>query len=73
MEQVRTAYNGLKYMHGVVIEKPRTVTRIVLWKIPHNDPDKVDISLKIGRYTKLRGTIGYTPDMVETGCGSNLM
>lgn len=39
-------------MTGVLLEKPLTVTRAMLWKIKHNNPDNDELAVKIGRYKK---------------------
>ena len=33
-------------------QSPRTFTRAIFWRIPHNDPQREDIRLKLGRYTR---------------------
>lgn len=45
----------IKHLSGILKEKAQTITRVVFWKIPHNNTTEEDICLKIGRYKKLPG------------------
>lgn len=51
MKTIRTTKKGIDHLHGVLLEKPKTVTKVSFWKIPHKTP-KEDIRLKIARYKK---------------------
>ena len=56
MEEVKTARSGIKYIEPADLKiGPRSYSQALLQRIPHNDPNKVDISLKIGRYNNLSG------------------
>lgn len=45
----------INHLSEILKEKAQTITRVVFWKIPHNDARTEDINLKIGRYKKLEG------------------
>jgi hypothetical protein len=62
MQIIKSTKNGIDYLIGTLKDKARTVTRAVLWKIPHHTQTE-DVSLKIGRYTK----VPVQPDEVECG------
>lgn len=51
METVKTSKNGIDYLNGLLKNKTRVVTKVFLWRIPH-DSDVNDIRLKVGRYNK---------------------
>ncbi|MFC1717889.1 Shedu anti-phage system protein SduA domain-containing protein [Candidatus Poribacteria bacterium] len=51
MKIIRTSREGLDYLAGILKEKPRTITRAVFWRIPHDTP-REDIRLKIARYNR---------------------
>jgi len=60
MKIIRKAENGVEYLFGLLKQKSQTITRAVLWKIPHKS-DVNDLRLKIGRYKK----IGFEPETLE--------
>ncbi len=64
MPTVRKSRNGIEYLLDVLRESPQRITRVALWRIPHSDPGREDISLKIGRY-KRAGTGTETPESDE--------
>lgn len=51
MNIIKKTEKGIEYLIGVLCEKPKTITRVIFWKIPHKT-GKGDIKLKIGRYSK---------------------
>lgn len=54
MSEIKTSKDGINYIRDVLTNRPQTITKVALWKIPHtNHPD--EISLKIGRYKKKKG------------------
>lgn len=55
MKEIKSTKKGLDYLVEVLKDKPRTITRVAFWKIPHKTSDG-DIQLKIGRYKKNRGS-----------------
>ena len=61
MATIKTTQEGIGYLVGLLRDKTKTVTRAILWKIPHANPQQEDISLKIGRYNKN----GFTPETLE--------
>lgn len=63
MQTVRKTSGGLDYLLGVLRQTTRTITRVAFWRIPHNDPEREDISLKVGRYTRIGGR--ETPETEE--------
>ncbi|MDD4644870.1 MAG: DUF4263 domain-containing protein [Bacteroidales bacterium] len=65
MSEIRTSKDGIDYLMDILADKPRTITRITLWKIPHTThPDEV--SLKIGRYVKRKDFSGITLEELES-------
>lgn len=52
MNTIKKSSNGIDYLFGVLRDAARTITRVVFWKIPHDNPDIEDVCLKIGRYKK---------------------
>lgn len=51
MVDVPTSRKGIPYLPVILKDKPKVLTKAVLYKIPHDSP-KEDVSLKIGRYSK---------------------
>lgn len=51
MKIVKTTEKGIDHLHSVLQQKPRTVTRLSFWKIPHRT-QKEDICLKLARYKR---------------------
>jgi len=51
MATVGRSKSGIDYLVEILRETPKTLTRVLFWKIPHNTK-KEDIRLKIGRYNK---------------------
>ncbi len=66
MEHARRSYTGIKYLPHVLLEKPLTVTRIMLWDIAHHDTSIVDVRMKIGRYAKKKSMFGVDSSQVDT-------
>jgi Domain of unknown function (DUF4263) len=61
--------NGLMYtsptiLREIIKDKKTVITKVQLTKIPHNDPNNVHISLKIGRYKKINNT-SFVPHSAE--------
>ncbi len=51
MSEVKTSQKGVDYAQPCTLKsKQRVYSQAILMKIPHDHPDKSDISLKIGRY-----------------------
>lgn len=51
MSEVKTSQKGVDYAQPCTLKsKQRVYSQAMLMKIPHDHPDKTDISLKIGRY-----------------------
>lgn len=51
MSEVKTSQKGVDYAQPCTLKsKQRVYSQAMLMKIPHDHPDKSDISLKIGRY-----------------------
>lgn len=50
MEEIKMSENGIKYIPTMLKEGPQVYSQAILQRIPHHDLNKVDISLKIGRY-----------------------
>lgn len=51
MSEVKKSQKGVDYAQPCILKsKQRVYSQAMLMKIPHNHPDKSDISLKIGRY-----------------------
>ena len=51
MKVIKTTERGINYLITVIKNKPRTITRAILWKIPHKS-EQEDLRLKLGRYNK---------------------
>ena len=49
MKIVKTTKNGIDHLHAVLQQKPRTVTKLSFWRIPHKT-QKEHICLKLARY-----------------------
>jgi len=64
MNEVKVTRDGLGHLHGVLLERPFTRTKVSLWKIPHHNSDP-EYNLKIGRYNKARINNAFTVDEVE--------
>lgn len=52
MNTIRKTKKGIEHISGLLKEKAKTVTWATFWKIPHRDPERNDIRLKIGRFKK---------------------
>lgn len=51
MSEIKTSQKGVDYAKPCTLKsKQRVYSQAMLMKIPHDHPDKTDISLKIGRY-----------------------
>ncbi len=61
MATIKKTEKGIEYLFGLLKEKVKTITRAVLWKIPHKTPGGEDVCLKIGRYNK----DGFSPEALE--------
>ena len=55
MKNVYESKNGIPYANTRLKTKKTVHSSAVLMKIPHNDPSKVDVCLKIGRYSNNTG------------------
>ena len=55
MMLIKKTESVIKHLSGILKEKTQTITRVVFWKILHNNTLQEDICLKIGRYKKLSG------------------
>lgn len=65
INEIKTSKDGIDYLMSVLIDKPMTITKVVLWKIPHTSrPDEV--SLKIGRYKKRKGPFNLSIEELES-------
>lgn len=62
MKIVRQTKNGIGYLIGLLKDKPRVITRVVFWRIPHTT-GKQDVCLKVGRYKK---GDGFVPESLES-------
>lgn len=62
MQIINESKNGINYLLAKLRETERTVTKISLWRIPHNDAAVKDIALKIGRYQKAKTFYGRSVD-----------
>jgi len=51
MQIVKTSKNGIDYVNGLLKEKKTVVTKVLFYKVPHNDGSD-EVNLKIGRYNK---------------------
>lgn len=65
MKEIKTSKGGIDYMTAVLLEKPLTVTRAMLWKIKHNNSENDEIAVKIGRYKKKKGPFNLTFEELE--------
>lgn len=65
MEEIKTSKDGIDYLRYVLVERPLTIMRAALFKIPHSS-GKEDISLKLGRYKKKKGIFNLTVEEIET-------
>ncbi|RVU01268.1 DUF4263 domain-containing protein [Mucilaginibacter limnophilus] len=50
MQEVKVSPKGIKYVHKVLLDKPKTITRVGFWGIPRSE--NTEVTLKIGRYKK---------------------
>ena len=65
MSEIKTSKDGINYLMSVLTDRPMTITKVALWKIPHtNRPDEV--SLKVGRYKKKKGIFNLTVEELES-------
>lgn len=62
MKIVRQTKNGIGYLIGLLKDKPRVITRVVFWRIPHTT-EQQDVCLKVGRYKK---GDGFIPETLES-------
>lgn len=62
MATIRTTEKGIEYLVGLLKDKAKTITRAIFWKIPHENLEREDICLKVGRYNKN----GFAPEMLES-------
>lgn len=51
MATIKTTEKGIEYLIDTLKEGKQVVTKIMFWKIPHNNPVE-DICLKLGRYNR---------------------
>ncbi|MBN2821976.1 MAG: DUF4263 domain-containing protein [Coriobacteriia bacterium] len=62
MNEIRTTAAGVEYAEVRTLQtKQRVETQAHLYRVPHNDPDVVDLALRIGRYNR----ITQKPDVPE--------
>jgi hypothetical protein len=52
MQIIKQSKGGINYLATILKRKAKTITRAILWRIPHNTP-KDDVRLKIGRYKRI--------------------
>lgn len=65
MKEIKTSKDGIDYMTAVLLEKPLTVTRAMLWRIKHHNRENDELAVKIGRYKKKKGPFNLTFEEVE--------
>ena len=51
MQIIKQSKGGINYLVKVLKQKAKTITKAILWRIPHNTPQD-DVRLKIGRYNR---------------------
>ena len=63
LSEIKTSQKGIAYAGPVVLKtKQRVYSQAILMKIPHDHSEEIDISLKVGRYTRPYGRVtGYQP------------
>lgn len=66
MNEIKTSKNGIDYLIKVLRETTQTLTRSTLWRIPHTNSAKNEISLKLGRYKKARGLSISTVEQLDS-------
>lgn len=52
MQVKLTSQGGIDYLVAHLRDQPKSATRAILWRIPHNDLEREDIRLKVGRYAR---------------------
>ena len=62
MQTIKEARSGINYLIAELRQTKQSLTKIMLWKIPHHHTDVEDFSLKIGRYAKPKGLFGVRVD-----------
>jgi len=56
VSEIRTSLTGVEYAEARTLKlKPRTETKALLYRVPHDDAEKIDLSLRIGRYKRITG------------------
>lgn len=65
MKEIKTSRDGIDYMTAVLFEKQLTVTRAMLWRIKHNNSEKHNLGVKLGRYKKKKGPFNLTLEELE--------
>jgi hypothetical protein len=64
--EIRTSIGGIDYLHAVLNERPRTITKAAFWKIPHRQSGKEEVALKLGRYKKKKGIFNMSFEEIES-------
>ena len=65
MIEIKTSKDGIDYLRTILNERPMTITKAALFKIPHSD-GREELSLKIGRYSKKKGIFNITFEELES-------
>lgn len=52
MQIIKQSKGGISYLVAILKRKAKTITKAILWRIPHNTPQD-DVRLKIGRYKRI--------------------
>jgi len=66
LKEVKTSKGGIDYLHTILLEKPQTITKATLWRIPHNNPENNEIAVKLGRYKKTKNIFNQSFEELET-------
>lgn len=63
LSEIKTSQKGIDYAIPKVLKtKQRVYSQAILMKIPHDHSEEIDVSLKVGRYTKPYGhTVSHQP------------
>ncbi len=65
MTEIKTSKDGIDYLRTILNERPMTITKAALFKIPHGNGVE-ELSLKIGRYSKKKGIFNITFEELES-------
>jgi len=66
MQEIKTSKGGIDYLRTILEERPLTITRAALWKIPHTNTGTEELALKIGRFKKKKGIFDLTFEELES-------